>query len=49
MIGNKHQLLGKIHSQFVDKAPQVLGLTLRCIPFDLKKRTIIAITIQKFA
>ncbi|KES15345.1 hypothetical protein GASC598P17_003960 [Gilliamella apis SCGC AB-598-P17] len=40
MIGNKHQLLGKIHSQFVDKAPQVLGLTLRCIPFDLKKRTI---------
>ena len=37
MIGNKHQLLGKIHSQFVDKAPQVLGLTLRCITFRLEK------------
>ena len=40
MIGNKHQFLGTIHSQFVEKAPKMLGMTLRCIPFNLKKRTI---------
>ncbi|WP_294952488.1 SCP2 domain-containing protein [uncultured Gilliamella sp.] len=40
MIGNKHQFLSKIHSQFVDKAPQMLGLTLKCVPFEVKKRTI---------
>ncbi|OCG14978.1 hypothetical protein A9G09_04845 [Gilliamella sp. wkB292] len=39
MISN-HHLLGKIHSTFVDKAPQMLGLTLRCIPFNLKKQVI---------
>jgi O2-independent ubiquinone biosynthesis accessory factor UbiT len=40
MIGNKHQLLSKIHSQVIDKAPIMLGLTLRCIPFNIKKRAI---------
>lgn len=40
MIGNKHQFLGRIHSQFVDKAPQMLGMTLQCIPFSVKKRAI---------
>lgn len=40
MIANKHQFLGHIHSQFVDKAPHVLGLTLHCIPFNLKKQAI---------
>ncbi|MWN31069.1 MULTISPECIES: ubiquinone anaerobic biosynthesis accessory factor UbiT [unclassified Gilliamella] len=39
MIEN-HQFLGKIHSAFVNKAPQALGLTLRCIPFNLKKQVI---------
>lgn len=40
MIESQHNLLGKIHSTFVDKAPQVLGITLRCIPFNLKKQVI---------
>lgn len=40
MIESQHNLLGKIHSTFVDKAPQVLGVTLRCIPFNLKKQVI---------
>lgn len=40
MIESQHNLLGKIHSKFVDKAPQVLGITLRCIPFNLKKQVI---------
>ena len=40
MIESQHNLLGKIHSTFVDKAPQVLGITLRCIPFNLKKQAI---------
>lgn len=39
MISN-HHLLGKIHSTFVDKAPHMLGLTLRFIPFSLKKQVI---------
>ncbi|OTP92971.1 SCP2 domain-containing protein [Gilliamella apicola] len=40
MIESQHNLLGKIHSTFVDKAPQVLGITLRFIPFNLKKQVI---------
>lgn len=40
MIESQHNLLGKIHSTFVDKTPQVLGITLRCIPFNLKKQVI---------
>ncbi|MCX8650754.1 SCP2 domain-containing protein [Gilliamella sp. B2776] len=40
MIESQHNLLGKIHTTFVDKAPQVLGITLRCIPFNLKKQVI---------
>ncbi|OCG03252.1 ubiquinone anaerobic biosynthesis accessory factor UbiT [Gilliamella sp. wkB112] len=33
-------MLSKLHSQVVDKAPQLFGLTLRCVPFNLKKRAI---------
>ncbi|OCG34822.1 MULTISPECIES: ubiquinone anaerobic biosynthesis accessory factor UbiT [unclassified Gilliamella] len=33
-------MLNKIHSQFVNKAPHILGLTLRYIPFNVKKQTI---------
>ncbi|OCG09205.1 SCP-2 sterol transfer family protein [Gilliamella sp. wkB178] len=33
-------MLSKLHSQIVDKAPQIFGLTLRCVPFNLKKRAI---------
>ncbi|MFQ1017386.1 SCP2 domain-containing protein [Gilliamella sp. BG7] len=33
-------MLNKIHSQFVNKAPHILGFTLRCIPFNIKKQTI---------
>lgn len=40
MISSKHQILSKLHSKFVDKAPQMLGLTLRCIPFSVKKQVI---------
>ncbi|OCG19198.1 hypothetical protein A9G22_10920 [Gilliamella sp. App2-1] len=40
MIEAKSQILNKIHSQFVNKAPHVLGLTLRCIPFNVKKQAI---------
>nr|WP_180214325.1 SCP2 domain-containing protein [Gilliamella sp. ESL0254] len=40
MIGEKKQILSKIHSQFVNNAPHVLGLTLRCIPFSIKKQAI---------
>lgn len=40
MIESQHNLLGKIYTTFVDKAPQVLGITLRCIPFNLKKQVI---------
>lgn len=40
MIGAKSQILNKIHSQFVNKAPHILGLTLRYIPFNVKKQTI---------
>lgn len=40
MIGAKSQILNKIHSQFINKAPHILGFTLRCIPFNVKKQTI---------
>nr|WP_218056559.1 SCP2 domain-containing protein [Gilliamella apicola] len=40
MLASKHQILSKLHSQVVDKAPQLFGLTLRCVPFNLKKRAI---------
>lgn len=40
MIASKHQILSKLHSKFVEKAPQMLGLTLRCIPFSVKKQVI---------
>lgn len=40
MITSKHQILSKFHSKFVDKAPQMFGLTLRCIPFSVKKQVI---------
>ncbi|MCO6546846.1 MAG: SCP2 domain-containing protein [Gilliamella sp.] len=33
-------MLNKIHSQFINKAPHILGFTLRCIPFNVKKQTI---------
>ncbi|WP_294611637.1 SCP2 domain-containing protein [uncultured Gilliamella sp.] len=40
MIEKEHQFLKFLHSQFVNKTPQMLGLTLRYIPFEIKKRAI---------
>lgn len=40
MLASKQQILTKLHSKIVDKAPQVFGLTLRCVPFNLKKQAI---------
>ncbi|OCG29806.1 hypothetical protein A9G34_06990 [Gilliamella sp. Choc4-2] len=40
MVANKQHILAKAHARFVDKAPEVLGLALQCIPFNLKKYAI---------
>lgn len=36
----KHEILSKVHSVLVEKAPGALGVTLRCVPFGLKKQVI---------